>query len=249
MLEPLHVRRFGAGNRILFLHGSTGKAGSMWEPQHSLADRFELVMPDRRGWGGSPPGMVDDLEVQIEELASLLGEKAHLVGFSYGAMLALLIAGRYPEKIRSLLLHEPPVFQLAEGEEHVEQQIAMLQYAFEITPDGDPAEFRFRFLAATGAPQSQPTPLQPEQIPSVVRMMQEPNPVGVPIPLGAARAAGFPKLVFSGQSLPSLTVLCRSLARQIDATLIEIPEASHGVRHPGLTQALDEFVTSASASA
>ncbi len=248
MESELHIHRIGMGERVLLLHGSTGKAGTMWEPVHSLADGFELVIPDRRGWGNSPSGTVDDLDIQVEELAKLLGEGAHLVGFSYGALLALLITGRYPNRVKSLLVHEPPVFHLSSGEDHIEEQISLLRHAFENAPNGDPAEFFFRFLKATGGNPTGPKPLTPEQQSTCLRMMQEPNSIDVEIPLDLIRTASFPKLVFSGQSLPAFTVLCRSLAKQIESEIVEIPEASHGVRHPGFTKTLGNFLADQASS-
>ena len=70
-------------------------------------------MPNR---GGYPPGPVlerIDFEEQAVELAPLLEDGAHLVGHSYGGVISLLIAARYPKRVRSLTVSEPPAFSIA----------------------------------------------------------------------------------------------------------------------------------------
>ena len=43
----------GKQPRLLFVHGSVVNAELTWAAQKPLADRFELVLPNRRGF---PPG-------------------------------------------------------------------------------------------------------------------------------------------------------------------------------------------------
>jgi pimeloyl-ACP methyl ester carboxylesterase len=51
----------------------------------------------------------------------LLGDGAHLVGHSYGALGALFAAALRPDAVRSLTLVEPPVYGLARGYPAAEQ--------------------------------------------------------------------------------------------------------------------------------
>jgi len=55
---------------------------------------------------------VDDLKQVLESLSD---SRAHLVGHSYGAYLALMVAIRYPALINKLVLVEPPVIPLLTG--------------------------------------------------------------------------------------------------------------------------------------
>src|SRR5437773_90699 len=75
-----------------------------------------------------------DFEEQAEELAPLLGDRAHLVGHSYGAVISLLMAARRPGLVRSLTVSEPPAFRLARGRPEVELLIAELQAFFAAGP-------------------------------------------------------------------------------------------------------------------
>ncbi|MGY6655809.1 alpha/beta fold hydrolase [Amycolatopsis sp. TRM77291] len=62
----------------------------------------------RPGHGKSPDG-VQDFEVDAELIAGqVLDEPAHLVGLSYGAIVAMLAAARRPEMVRTLTVVEPP---------------------------------------------------------------------------------------------------------------------------------------------
>ena len=72
------------------------------------ADR-EMVVVDRPGFGGSEPvECVPDLTVQARALSPLLecapGQRILLVGQSYGAAIATLMAAAQPEKIAALVL-------------------------------------------------------------------------------------------------------------------------------------------------
>lgn len=53
----LHLRIWGAGaaERVVLLHGANvPDPEQTWQAQRSLAEEYELVVVDRRGFGGSP---------------------------------------------------------------------------------------------------------------------------------------------------------------------------------------------------
>ena len=60
--------------------------------QRPLAERYRLLVMDRRGFGGSPDIDRSDYEVDAADVAELLGDGAHLVGHSYGGVVAMLAA-------------------------------------------------------------------------------------------------------------------------------------------------------------
>jgi pimeloyl-ACP methyl ester carboxylesterase len=110
----LVVRRAGAGDPVVLLHGSGGGLHSWTPVAERLAGSYRLWMPARRGYGPSdaPPGRksfpdeVADLSAVIEAA----GQPVHLVGGSYGATLALHTAAAEPGRLRSLAVFEPPLF-------------------------------------------------------------------------------------------------------------------------------------------
>lgn len=102
--------------RVLCLHCSGG-AGRQWAPvAAALAPRLEVVTPDLLGYGSDrpwPAGVPASLDDEAAALApQLAAAPVHLFGHSYGGAVALQIALRWPERVRSLTLYEPVRFAL-----------------------------------------------------------------------------------------------------------------------------------------
>jgi proline iminopeptidase len=96
---------------VMFVaHGGPGGDHSSYKPSISpLADRVQIVYWDHRGQGRSARGPQDTytLENNVEDLEALrqhLGlDKIVLLGTSYGGMVALSYAVRYPENLSHLI--------------------------------------------------------------------------------------------------------------------------------------------------
>src|SRR6478672_2695577 len=101
--------------RLLLVHGSVVNAELTWSAQKTLADRFEIVAPNRRGFPPGPDVESVDFEDEAVWLDPFLEPGAHLVGHSYGGVIALLAAARRPELVRSLTVVEPPALAVARG--------------------------------------------------------------------------------------------------------------------------------------
>ncbi len=93
------------------LHGGPGADHSAYKPSFNpLTQILQLVYIDHRGQGRSARGPQDTytLENNIEDTEALrqyLGlEKIVLIGSSYGGMVALSYAARYPENVESLIV-------------------------------------------------------------------------------------------------------------------------------------------------
>ncbi|GAA5190608.1 alpha/beta hydrolase [Rugosimonospora acidiphila] len=114
----LVVRRVGAGDPVVLVHGSGGGLHSWATVADRLAGDHEVWMPARRGYGPSdvPPGVksfkdeVGDLTAVIDAARKRSGGPVHLAGASYGATLALHTAAADPRDLRSLAVFEPPLF-------------------------------------------------------------------------------------------------------------------------------------------
>ena len=78
----MRVCRLGSGPRVVVVHSCVGNGASTWEAQLGLADRYELVVPDRPGFRPNPLVAPVDLKEQALLIAELLGDHAHLVGHS-----------------------------------------------------------------------------------------------------------------------------------------------------------------------
>jgi pimeloyl-ACP methyl ester carboxylesterase len=117
----LRYQRSGAGEPLVLVHGSWVDR-RVWDRVVPLLSRsFEVVAYDRRGHSLSscPPGQgsirddVDDLAALIDFLA--LGP-AHVSGASWGGSIALRLVVVRPELLRSVTIHEPPLFDLLDAE-------------------------------------------------------------------------------------------------------------------------------------
>lgn len=111
---PIAWREAGEGATVLFLHG-LGMTRTGWDAQLlALADGYRCVAWDLPGYGASLPLPDFSLEAAADAAAMLidrLGGSAHVVGLSMGGMVALHLALRHPECVRSLsLVDTSPAF-------------------------------------------------------------------------------------------------------------------------------------------
>ncbi len=96
----------------VLLHGGPGADHTSYKPSFSpLADRMQLIYLDHRGQGRSArgPKATYTLENNVEDLEALrqyLGlEKIVVIGGSYGGMVALNYASRYPDAVSHLIVY------------------------------------------------------------------------------------------------------------------------------------------------
>jgi pimeloyl-ACP methyl ester carboxylesterase len=95
--------------KIVVVTGAPSWAEYWAETMAELPADREMVVVDRPGYAGSEPlHPVHDIRVQAEALAPLLkaapGQKILLVGQSYGAAIASIMAAENPGKVASLVL-------------------------------------------------------------------------------------------------------------------------------------------------
>jgi pimeloyl-ACP methyl ester carboxylesterase len=112
----VHVIEQGSGATVILLHGGMGDAGSWLHQLRTLSARYRVIAYSRRR--SSPNRNADAagaycIDQDIEDLLALRAVlrtgPAHLVGTSYGALVALAFALRYPHEVVSLVLAEPPL--------------------------------------------------------------------------------------------------------------------------------------------
>jgi pimeloyl-ACP methyl ester carboxylesterase len=107
------VHTEGRGLPLVFVHGTAGGAASLAPLGRLLRSRARVTRYDRRGTPGWPAGAADGLHAQdhAADLADLVahlgGGPVHLFGTSFGAVVALELARRRPELVRSAVLFEP----------------------------------------------------------------------------------------------------------------------------------------------
>lgn len=142
---------WGTGARVVLVHGSLATGPVEWEAQRPLVDKgYELVVPTRRAYMPQSDSVGEDFRVDGEDVAELLGDGAHLVGHSYGGLVAMVAAAARPTAVHSLLLAEPPVFSIAAEHPDVARLREQLERVL-ARPASD-REFLEDFLRAVGTP-------------------------------------------------------------------------------------------------
>lgn len=106
----------GDGEPVLLIHGSLIAASFLPVMDEDALDDFRLIRYHRRGYAGSTAAeepletYIERAAVDAEALLRHLGaDRAHVVGHSYGGLVALQLAHDAPEVVHSLVLLEPPL--------------------------------------------------------------------------------------------------------------------------------------------
>ena len=232
-MSDLFVHAWGAGTRVVLVHGSLATGADEWQAQRPLADDgFHLLAPDRRGYGQSPPAEGEDFLRDGDDIAGLMGNGAHLVGHSYGGLGVMVAAARRPDATLSLTLLEPGAF--AFGQHHPAAR-ALLDEVRRLWDQKLPDEdWVVRFLKAVG---SDPDALSAELLDAAVPLVpvcRRGRPAWEPeLPLTQLASAPFPKLVVSGGHSAGFDALCDDLAERIGASRTVIAGAGHEVQFTG----------------
>ena len=99
-----------ASEVVLLLHGGLSNSDLLLEVvEPTLAAKFALVAFDRRGHGRtadtSAPFHYEDMAIEtVGVLEEVVGKPVHLVGWSDGGIIGMLVALRRPELVRRLVL-------------------------------------------------------------------------------------------------------------------------------------------------
>ncbi|MFC6088506.1 alpha/beta fold hydrolase [Saccharothrix lopnurensis] len=166
--------------------------------QRPLAACRRLLLVDRRGYGDSPDldgPHRSDYVVDAEDVIPLLGDGAHLVGHSYGAVAAMLAAAARPDLVRSLCLVQPGALRPAEGHPVVADALARARAATAAMPDLTPEDYLRLSTDAVGLPAPEPTP---RRLRAARATMGERPCWDADVPLEPLAAAGWPVLVVLG---------------------------------------------------
>ncbi len=143
----LYARDIGAGSPAIVLHGGPDFDSAYLLPDFDrLADLFHLIYYDQRGRGRSADGvrpedvtLATDLE-DIDRVRRHFGlDRTTLIGHSWGTVLALEYALRYPTRVSRLVLMNPAPGSVAD--------VALFRKAY-LAQLGDDAMARQRAMVA-----------------------------------------------------------------------------------------------------
>ncbi|QUH02860.1 alpha/beta hydrolase [Saccharopolyspora erythraea] len=117
----LHHETCGTGPLLLLIPGGSADAAIFGGIATHLADRYTVLSYDPRGFSRSHLHTpVGDQQVQTHSddahhlLDALLppGETAHVLGTSSGAFVALDLLTRHPDRLGTVIAHEPPAVEI-----------------------------------------------------------------------------------------------------------------------------------------
>ncbi len=242
----LEVIEHGSGPRVVLVHGSVAGADLTWREQRPLGARWRLVTANRPGFGCSPAIERGDFEAEAPLFAELLGDGAHLVGHSYGGVIALYAAALRPGAVCSLTVSEPGCLAAAAGNPEVDAQIAHGRRLFEHADALEPREFLTVFRAGAGVTRETPQVLSGPLLDGVRLLMRERPSWEADPDWRALREAPFPKLVLSGAHSDVFEAVCDAVAERIGAERARIPGRGHTIpAAEGYNEQLDRFMARA----
>lgn len=111
----LYYSEHGSGEPLILLHGNGEDSGYFKEQIRFFSKHFRVIAVDTRGHGRSPRGKAPFTLTQFaEDLRCFMLEmgikKAHILGFSDGANIAMLFALKYPQMTDRLILNSGNIF-------------------------------------------------------------------------------------------------------------------------------------------
>jgi pimeloyl-ACP methyl ester carboxylesterase len=219
----------GKGPRLLLMHGSHWHHPSKnFVFQRELGDAFQVVIPHRRGYGESAAALrTPAFEPDVSDALALLDGRAHLVGDSYAGVVALLATAQSPQRVASLTLIEPPLFQLAGGTPAADALLSDFRQLYAQRSELAPQAFAAGFLSALRGETVGPRRVSDESLNSLRAMMTECEPWTAPLDLSTIKRLPVTKHVVSGGWHPAFEALCDALAAAIGADRTVISGAGH----------------------
>jgi pimeloyl-ACP methyl ester carboxylesterase len=102
----LHHQSDGSGEPLLLLNGIAMSAVSWEVVARPLAKSYRVIRCDFRGQLMTPVPPPENISEHADDVVALLDhldvDTIHVIGTSFGGVVGTLVAGRYPDRVRSL---------------------------------------------------------------------------------------------------------------------------------------------------
>ena len=221
----------GAGDPLVLVHAGVADA-RMWEPiVPALAAEHRVVRFDIRGAGESRSGRgpyspADDTAALLDALEI---RSAHVVGASFGGLVALEVAATHPDRVASLVL-------LAAALPDIEPSAALMAFAeaeetaVELGRIDDAVAINVRMWAQHSTPEVQALVADMQRVAFELQLREGAESDELDPPVSARLSAiGVPATVAYGdRDVEDFEHIARRLAAELpDATLHEITGAGH----------------------
>lgn len=246
---------------VLFIHGSWDDHHTWDATRRALATPCRQVAYDRRGHSASTDVVGQGtIRQDVADAAGIITElgvgPAQVVGHSYGACIAILLATTHPELVAGLVLHEPPLFALlaADHPELLSDATSAMGAAVELAAAGQVEAAAIQFIDNVAfGPGSWANLFGPHDRAAMLANIdtwldQSRDPDRLAVDAGAlADFAGPVTLTTGTDSLAAFGAVTRIVRSLVPASrLVTIDGAGHGapVSHPdALAAAIDQHLT------
>jgi pimeloyl-ACP methyl ester carboxylesterase len=246
----IYYERQGSGPILVMIPGGSADAGIFAGTASLLAADYTVVRYDPRGNSRSVvdgPPQDQDMDVHGDDAAQLLdelgGEPAYALGNSGGAQIGLNLAARYPDRVRTLVAHEPPCLELLP---EAEERRAFTDGVYDtyVTEGAGAAMQKFMAGAGISNPRPGATPPPPELLEAFGRMRGNLDyffghgfkAIGAYVPDVAALRAGSARIVVGVGEASTGQLPCRAalaLAEQLGTAPVSFPGGHGGYNdHP-----------------
>ena len=227
---------------LVLVHSDFGDGFESWGTASELIGRRRrTVVIDRPGFGEDLEAttrftIAGEARALLEAMAKMSSLSFHLVGHSYGALIALEMAVTRPDVVRSLHLIEPPLLDLLPEQPLVQEMDRRVRWIVDHHAEiGDEAATE-AFFSMIGAERMvervRGTPDWDRLCGYATRFARGECAGAYPSSSLARLAQTIPVGLYTGgRSHPALRLLTAELAHRIDgARLLDVPEAGHAVQ-------------------
>lgn len=240
--QRIRYREIGRGEAVIMLHGRGGTLDIWQYLADSLATEFRVIAIDQRGHGQSSkpdspslygPAMAYDVVAVLDHLHI---QRAHVIGFSLGAVVAANVAANFSPRVRTVTLLAGPFYADSAATAH-----ATASYVADMESGvGWQEIFRRRGMSDSAAAAASARMLATSTPAALVAMTRAMGNLMIDSTRGLALE--IPALVAVGTA-DELHDSSRWLASWWPgARLVEVPGVGHGgvVRQPAILQAIRE---------
>jgi len=112
----LYYEIYGTGDTLLMIHGNGQSMSAFYNQVDEFSKHFTVITLDSRGRGKSSyiEGIELTYSLQVEDLIQFLNElnisATHIVGWSDGGILGLMMAIKYPNRVKHLVAMAANIF-------------------------------------------------------------------------------------------------------------------------------------------
>ncbi|CAB3797743.1 alpha/beta fold hydrolase [Paraburkholderia fynbosensis] len=106
----------GAGDTVILVHGAIADRRAWDATRDAVAARYRVIAPSNRYFGVDPwpdDGAKFSAQTHADDLAAIIrgldAKPVRLVGWSYGADIALLVAVQHPDLVNGVFAYEPSI--------------------------------------------------------------------------------------------------------------------------------------------